>query len=461
VSGKKTQRRTCLAIVLAAGEGTRMRSTKPKVLHEIGGRTLLAHVLNAAIETGGSEIAVVVGPDHDAVAQAARALAPKAGIFEQTQRRGTAHAVLAARKALARKSGGKLPDDILVMFADTPLVRPETLSQLRAALKSGAAVAVLGFKAADPTGYGRLLTRGGELLAIREERDASEAERRIDFCNGGLMAFAGNSALAILDRIDNKNAKGEFYLSDAVAIAGDMGLKATAIETGEDDMRGINSKTQLAEIEAVLQKRLRAAALEAGVTLVAPDTVFLSADTKFGKDVTIEPNVVFGPGVTVGDGALIRAFSHLEGAHVGKGARVGPFARLRPGADLGPDVHIGNFVEVKAAKIEAGAKANHLSYIGDARIGSGANIGAGTITCNYDGFAKHKTDIGKGAFIGSNTALVAPVKVGAGAYVGTGTVVTKDVPADALAIGRGEQVNKPGSANRLRALKSLGKKKPK
>ena len=456
MSGKKTQRRTCLAIVLAAGEGTRMRSAKPKVLHEIGGRTLLAHVLDAALEVGGNDIAVVVGPDHDAVAKAAGGLVPKAGIFEQTKRRGTAHAVLAARKAIKQK-----PDDILVMFADTPLVRPETLARLRLALKNGAAVAVLGFKAADPTGYGRLLTRGGELLAIREERDASEEERRIDFCNGGLMALAGNSALAILDRIDNKNAKGEFYLSDAVAIARDMGLKATAIETGEDDMRGINSKAQLAETEAVLQKRLRATALEAGVTLVAPDTVFLSADTKFGKDVTVEPNVVFGPGVSVGDGALIRAFSHLEGAHVGKGARVGPFARLRPGADLGADVHIGNFVEVKAAKIEAGAKANHLSYIGDARIGSGTNIGAGTITCNYDGVAKHKTDIGKGAFIGSNAALVAPVKVGAGAYVGAGTVVTKDVPAGTLAIGYGEQVNKTGLAKRLRALKSLGKKKPK
>ena len=456
MSGKKTHRRTCLAIVLAAGEGMRMRSAKPKVLHEIGGRTLIAHVLGAALEAGGSDIAVVVGPDQDAVAHAARALAPKASVFQQKQRRGTAHAVLAARKAIAKK-----PDDILVMFADTPLVRPRTLEQLRAALKDGAAVAVLGFRAADPTGYGRLLTRGGELLAIREERDASDAERRIDLSNGGLMALAGNSALAILDAIGNANAKGEYYLSDAVAIARDMGLKAVAIETGEDDMRGINTKAQLAETEAVLQKRLRAAALEAGVTLVAPDTVFLSADTKFGKDVTIEPNVVFGPGVTVGDGATIRAFSHLEGAHVGKDARVGPFARLRPGADLGTDVHIGNFVEVKAAKIEAGAKANHLSYIGDARIGAGANIGAGTITCNYDGVAKHKTDIGKGAFIGSNTALVAPVKVGAGAYVGTGTVVTKDVPPGALAIGRGEQVNKAGWAKRLRALKSLGKKKPK
>ncbi len=293
------QRRTCLAIVLAAGEGTRMRSARPKALHAIGGRTLLAHVLTSAMRAGGTDIAVVVGPDHDAVAQEARALAPQAKIFIQKQRRGTAHAVLVARKAIARRSDGILPDDILVMFSDTPLVRPETLTELRAALARGAAVAVLGFKPANPAGYGRLLTRSDELLAIREERDASDAERRVGFCNGGLMALSGDTALAILDSIGNANAKGEYYLTDAVAIARDMGLKAVAIETGEDDMRGINTKAQLAETEAVLQERLRAAALAAGVTMIAPETVFLSADTKFGKDVTIEPNVVFGPGVTV------------------------------------------------------------------------------------------------------------------------------------------------------------------
>ena len=450
------RRRTCLAIVLAAGEGTRMRSAMPKALHAIGGRSLLAHVLSAAMEAGGGKIAVVVGPDHDAVAAEARAFAPKAMIFEQKQRRGTAHAVLAARQAIARGA-----DDILVMFADTPLVRPQTLIDLRTALRRGAAVAVLGFRPANPTGYGRLLTRGDELMAIREDRDATPEERKIALCNGGLMALSGKSALAILDRIGNANAKSEYYLTDAVAIAHDMGLKAVAIETGEDDMRGINTKAHLAETEAVLQKRLRAAALEAGVTMIAPETVFLCADTKFGKDVTIEPNVVFGPGVTIADGATIRAFSHLEGAQVGKGARVGPFARLRPGANLGPDVHIGNFVEVKEAKIEAGAKANHLSYIGDARVGAGANVGAGTITCNYDGIAKHRTDIGKGAFIGSNSSLVAPVKIGDRAYVGSGSVVTKNVPADALTIERAEQRIKPGWAKRLRALKSLGKKRAK
>lgn len=435
-----------------------MRSGLPKSLHRIGGRSLLAHVLTAAMRAGGSEIAVVVGPDHGTVAEEALSLAPKAKIFEQKERRGTAHAVLSARTALQGK-----PDDVLVMFADTPLVRPQTLNRLREALRQGATVAVLGFHPKDPAGYGRLVTRGGELLAIVEDRDASEQEKRIGFCNGGLMALAGDKALTVLDRIGNANAKGEYYLSDAVAIARDMGLKAAAIKTEEDDMRGINTKAQLAESEAVLQQRLRAAAMEAGVTLVAPETVFLSADTKFGKDVTVEPNVVFGPGVTVGDGALIRAFSHLEGAHVGKGARVGPFARLRPGAELGTDVHIGNFVEVKAAKMEAGAKANHLAYIGDARVGAGTNVGAGTITCNYDGVAKYRTDIGKEAFIGSNSALVAPVKIGDRSYIGSGSVITRDVPADSLALGRGEQVTKQGWAKRLRAMKGLGKKakKPK
>jgi bifunctional UDP-N-acetylglucosamine pyrophosphorylase/glucosamine-1-phosphate N-acetyltransferase len=445
-------KRTCLAIVLAAGEGTRMRTSLPKALHAVSGRSLLAHVLAAARQAGCGEVAVVVGPGHEAVAAEARAVAANAQVFEQRERRGTAHAVLSARKAIMRGV-----DDILVIFADTPLVRAETLLKLRAALSEGAAVAVLGFNAADPTGYGRLLTRGDDLVAIREHSDATPEERKVRFCNGGLMALSGRHALALLDRIGNTNAKGEYYLSDAVAIARDMGLKAVAIETTEDDVRGINTKAQLAEAEAVLQQRLRAAAMAAGVTLIAPETVFLSADTKLGQDVTIEPNVVFGPGVTVEDGATIRAFSHLEGAHVGKGARVGPYARLRPGARLEADVHIGNFVEVKEATVEAGAKANHLAYIGDARVGAGANIGAGTITCNYDGQAKHRTDIGKGAFIGSNSSLVAPVKIGEGAYIGSGSVITKDVPAGALAVARVKQVVKEGWAKRLQQVKALGK----
>ena len=445
--------RSCLAIVLAAGQGTRMRSSKPKVLHTVGHRTLLDHVLSTAKAAGGAALAVVLGPDHDAVAVEAKRIAPQAAIYIQRERLGTAHAVLSAREMLA-----KAPDDILVMFGDTPLIRVETLHRLRDVLAQGAAVVVLGFTPADPTGYGRLVTDKSGLLAIREHKDASAAERKIGLCNGGLMALSGAHALAILERIGNRNANREFYLTDAVAIARDMGLKAVAIETLEDDVRGINTKAQLAEAEAVLQRRLRGAAMEAGVTMAAPDTVFLSADTKFGKDVTIEPNVVFGPGVTVADGAVIRAFSHLEGAHVGRGARVGPFARLRPGAVLGDDVHIGNFVEVKAATLETGAKANHLAYIGDARVGAGANIGAGTITCNYDGSSKHRTDIGAGAFIGTNSSLVAPVKIGDGAYIGSGSVITKDVPADALAIGRGQQTVKEGWAKRLRETWLLRKK---
>jgi bifunctional UDP-N-acetylglucosamine pyrophosphorylase/glucosamine-1-phosphate N-acetyltransferase len=445
--------RTCLTIVLAAGEGTRMRASRPKVLHAIGGFPLIAHVLAAVRETRG-RAAVVVGPGQDKVAAAAMAALPDAKIFVQAERRGTAHAVLAAREALAAGA-----DDVLVVFADTPLVRPQTLARLREPLGRGKAVGVLGFRPKSPTGYGRLVMEGETLVAIREEKDASEAERAIPLCNAGLMALRGDVALAILDQIDDRNAKREFYLTDAVVIARRMGLDAVAIETEEDEVRGINSQAQLAEAEAALQQRLRAAALDAGVSMVAPDTVHLAADTKLSRDVVIEPYVVFGPGVAVDEGAVIRSFSHLEGAHVGKGATVGPYARLRPGAELGPNAKIGNFVEVKQAEIGANAHAMHLTYIGDSRVGADANIGAGTITCNYDGTSKHRTDIGAGAFIGSNSALVAPVKIGAGAYVGSGSVITHDVPADALAIGRGQQVIKQGWAARLRDMRVAGKKK--
>jgi bifunctional UDP-N-acetylglucosamine pyrophosphorylase/glucosamine-1-phosphate N-acetyltransferase len=447
--------RTCLTIVLAAGEGTRMRSSRPKVLHAIGGRPLVAHVMAAVRETAGAA-AVVIGPGQDKVAAAIAEALPAAKVFLQAERRGTAHAVLAARDAIALGA-----DDILVVFADTPLVQPRTLARLREPLAQGKAVAVLGFRPADPAGYGRLIMEGERLLAIREEKDASAAERAITLCNAGLMALRGDAALAILDRIGNQNAKREFYLTDAVAVARQMGLDAAVIETEEDEVRGINSQAQLAEAEAVLQRRLRAAALEAGVNMVAPETVHLAADTKLGRDVVIEPFVVFGPGVVVEDGAVIRSFSHLEGAHVGRGTTVGPYARLRPGARLGANVRIGNFVEVKESEIAAGARANHLSYIGDSTVGAGANIGAGTITCNYDGTAKHRTEIGEGAFIGSNSALVAPVKVGDRAYVGSGSVITREVPADALAIGRARQVIKEGWVTRLRGLTSAGTKKPK
>jgi len=444
-----------LAVVLAAGEGTRMRAARPKVLHEVAGRSLLAHVLDAVRAAGGLSVAVVIGPAAGAVASEAARVAAAAEIFVQVERLGTAHAVLAAREAIARGF-----DDLLVIFGDTPLVSAQTLMRLRQAVAGGAAVAVLGFRPRDPGGYGRLVVADGELLAIHEEIDASAAERAIDLCNGGLMAFAGSSALAILERIGNDNRKREFYLTDAVAIARAMRLRTVAIETEEDEVRGINTQAQLAQTEAAMQQRLRAAALEAGVTLVAPETVFLSSDTKFGRDVVVEPFVVFGPGVTVEDNALIRSFTHLDRAHIGKGALVGPYARLRPGAHLGQDVHIGNFVEVKEATIEAGAKANHLAYIGDARLGAGSNFGAGAIICNYDGAAKHRTDIGKGTFIGSNAALVAPVKVGDGAYVATGSVITHDVPPDALAIARSRQVVKEERAARMRSLKAARKKDP-
>ena len=444
--------RSCLAVVLAAGEGTRMRSARPKVLHAIAGRSLLAHVLSAVRNAAATATAVVVGPHAEDVIIEARGAAPETEVFVQPQRQGSAHAVLAARSAIARA-----PDDLLIVFADTPLVRPQTLVRMRDALAQGAALVVLGFRARDPTGYGRVLMEDGEIVAIREELDATPSERKIALCNGGLMAFAGATALAILDRIGNENRKREYYLTDAIAIARAMGMRVVVIETEEDDVRGVNTRAQLAETEAVLQQRLRRAAMDAGVTLVAPETVYMCDDTSFGRDVVVEPFVVFGPGVSIEDNAVIRSFSHLERARVGNGAVVGPYARLRPGARLEANAHVGNFVEVKEALIGAGAKANHLSYIGDATVGAGTNVGAGTITCNYDGVAKHRTEIGENAFIGSNSALVAPVKVGKGAYIGSGSVITDDVPPDALALARGRQVVKEGWARRLQGQKGTTK----
>ncbi len=445
--------RTALTVVLAAGEGTRMRSSLPKVLHQIAGRSLMAHVLQAAPRGSGNSIAVVVGPDHQAVIDEVGRVKSDAATFTQRERLGTAHALLAARDAIAKGA-----DDLLIAFGDTPLIDATTFERLRKALKEGAALTVVGFRAADPTGYGRLIVDGDQLKAIREQSDASEAERKITLCNAGVMAMDGKTALQILDRIGNGNAKGEYYLTDAVAIVGELGRKATFIETSEDEVRGINTKTQLAEAEQVMQNKLRQAALDAGVTMIAPETVFLASDTTFGRDVTIEPFVVFGPGVSIADGAVIHSFSNIVGATIGKNASVGPYARLRPGAVLGEDTRIGNFVEVKAATLEKGAKANHLTYIGDAHVGEGANIGAGTITCNYDGFDKHRTEIGAGAFVGSNTSLVAPVKIGANSYIGSGSVISRDVPEDALAVERGEQTTRQGWAKRYREMKMRGKK---
>ncbi|WP_158818285.1 bifunctional UDP-N-acetylglucosamine diphosphorylase/glucosamine-1-phosphate N-acetyltransferase GlmU [Methylocapsa sp. S129] len=442
----KPKPRRRLALVLAAGEGVRMKSARPKVLHEIAGRTMLAHALGAVAAAGALDVAVVIGPDRDDVAAEALRVAPAAAIFVQARRLGTAHAVLAAREAIARGY-----DDVLMTYADIPLIRAATLEGLCDSLAHGADVAALGFAARDPAGYGRLVEKDGRLVAIREHKDASEAERAIVLCNAGPMAIAGARALELLDQIGSDNAAGEFYLTDIVAVAAARGFLATTRIASEDEVMGVNDRVQLAAAEAVMQRRLREHAMREGATLIAPDTVFFSHDTKLGRDVLVEPHVVFGKGVEIAEGAIIHAFSHLEGAKVAAKASIGPYARLRPGADIAAGAKVGNFVEIKNASVEAGAKVNHLSYIGDARVGAGANIGAGTITCNYDGFSKFRTDIGAGAFVGSNSALVAPVTIGAGAYIGSGSVVTEDVEPDALAIGRGRQVAKPGWAKAFRA----------
>jgi bifunctional UDP-N-acetylglucosamine pyrophosphorylase / glucosamine-1-phosphate N-acetyltransferase len=445
--------RSSLTIVLAAGEGTRMRSSIPKVLHPVAGQSLLAHVLGAAPNGAGAALAVVVGPGQEAVEQETKRLRPEAATFVQRERLGTGHAVLAAREAIRRGAS-----DLLVVFGDTPLISAATLKRLREPLNKGAALAVLAFRAADPTGYGRLLVEGNRLISIREQAEATADQRAINLCNAGVMAFDGRTALAVIEKIRNANSKGEYYLSDAVAIVRELELEAVVVEASEDEVRGINTKAQLAEAEQVMQARLRKAALEAGVTMIAPDTVYLATDTKFGNDVTIEPYVVIGPGVSISDGTVIHSFSHIVQSSIGKNASVGPFARMRPGTTLGDGAKIGNFVETKAAILEAGAKVNHLSYIGDAHVGSKANIGAGTITCNYDGFGKHKTEIGAGAFIGTNSSLVAPVKIGNGAYIGSGSVISRDVPDDALALERGEQTIREGGARRIRELKTRGNK---
>lgn len=438
--------RNCLTIILAAGAGTRMKSELPKVLHPIGGLPMVAHVAATARAAGSDRLAVVVGHGGAQVRAVLSQRDPGASFFAQVEQRGTADAVLAARDAIADGV-----DDVLVVFGDTPLIAADTLRAARAGLAAGADLVVMGFRPADPTGYGRLIEEDGKLVAIVEHRDADEAQRAIGFCNGGLMAFAGPHALPILAEIGNDNAKREFYMTDAVGIAHDRGLHVRALEASAEEVLGVNSRTELAQAETLWQRRRRSALMDEGVGMVAPETVHLSHDTRIGRDVLIEPNVVFGPGVTVEEGATIRAFSHLEGTEVGAEAIVGPYARLRPGARVGARAHVGNFVEVKNADLGEGAKVNHLSYVGDAAVGAGANLGAGTITCNYDGFNKHRTEIGAGAFVGSNSSLVAPVTIGAGSYVASGSVVTEPVPDDALAFGRARQVTKPGLAPRLKA----------
>ena len=445
-------KRSCLAIILAAGEGTRMKSATPKVLHKVAGLPMLGHVLKAAEESGADEIAVVVGPGMEAVDAFLAKAVPNAASFVQTERMGTGHAVLTARKAINRGA-----DDVLVLFGDTPLVTGKTLKRLRAALARGADIAVLGFRPPDPTGYGRLIVDGRQLVAIHEEKDASPEEKRIGLCNAGVMAFGGHGLTRLLGRIGKENAKGEYYMTDAVEIAAASGRKVVVVEAPADEVAGINSRGQLAHVEGIWQRQAREAAMAAGVTMVAPSTVWFSHDTKLGRDVTLEPNVFFGPGVMVADNVVIRANCHIEGATIAGGAIIGPFARLRPGADIGENVHIGDFVEVKSARLDAGAKANHLAYIGDAHIGAKTNIGAGTITANYDGFDKFRTEIGAGVSIGSNVVLVAPVTIGDGASVAGGSTITRDVAADALAIARGQQVEKPGWARKFREKKLLSR----
>lgn len=440
---------TALAIVvLAAGKGTRMRSDLPKVMHQIAGRPMVTHLLDTAAELSPERVVVVVGPDMDMVADA---VAPHPTCV-QAERNGTGGAVKAARDALEGFAG-----TVLVLYGDTPLVTADTMRRAAAACADGAAVSVLGFRPSHFHQYGRLITDGdGALTAIVEARDATAEQLDVNLCNSGVMAFDGRYLLGLLDKIGTANSKGEYYLTDMVALARADGHAAVVVEGEEDELLGVNARADLAMAEAVVQDALRARAMEGGATLVDPGTVWFHHDTELGRDVVVQPNVVFGPGVTVADGVEIRAFSHLEGANVEGGAVIGPYARLRPGAKIGAGARVGNFVEIKNADLAAGAKANHLSYVGDAHVGAGANIGAGTITCNYDGFGKYTTNIGAGAFIGSNSALVAPVTVGDGAIVAAGSTISGDVEADALSIERAEQVTKAGWAARFRKLKSKG-----
>lgn len=435
--------RPVAAIILAAGQGTRMKSKLHKVLHPIAGRPMLLHLIASLAELGPERQVVVVGAGRE---QVEAAVADRgATIAVQAEQLGTGHAVAQAHDALAGFVG-----DVLILYGDVPLVSAATMQALLDRLNRGddPRAVVLGFRPEDPAAYGRIVADGqGIIEKMVEYKDASEAERAVTLCNSGLMAVRSTDLFVLLDQIGNENAAGEYYLPDIVMLPGQ---KSAVVETDPLEVAGVNSRAELAGVEAAWQAQRRLAAMRDGVTLVAPKTVFFSHDTVLARDVTVEPHVVFGPGVRVDEDVVIHAFSHLEGAVVRRGAEIGPYARLRPGADIGVKAKVGNFVEVKKATLGEGAKANHLSYIGDASVGAGANIGAGTITCNYDGFLKYRTEIGAGAFIGSNSALVAPVTIGEGAIVGAGSVVTRDVEADALALARGTQEALPGWAKRFR-----------
>lgn len=450
-----TRHRDFAAIILAAGKGTRMKSDVHKVLHPIAGRAMLDHLLGVLDTLSPARKVVVVGAGREQVEGLVEARGGEIAV--QDRQLGTAHAVRMAEAKLADFAG-----DVLVLYGDTPLIEAETMARMldRLHAPDAPAVVVVGFRPDDPMQYGRILASAdGTIEKMVEYKDATPEERAVNLCNSGMMAARAADLFALLARVGNDNAAGEYYLPDVVMLAADDGRKSAVIEAEPWEMAGVNSRAELALVEAEWQRRRRLKAMADGVTLVAPDTVWFAHDTEIGRDTVIEPNVVFGPGVTIGAGVKVRAFSHIEGATVAAGAEIGPYARLRPGAEIGEGAKVGNFVEVKKARLGKGAKANHLSYIGDAEVGAGANIGAGTITCNYDGFFKYRTVIGEGAFIGSNSALVAPVSIGAGALVAAGSVITKDVAADAVALARGEQVEKPGRAKRLREIMAEKKKK--
>ena len=445
-------------IILAAGMGSRMKSDKPKVLHQIAGAPMLMHAMRTAQGISAEKTVIVTGHGSQDVEKAAAAYNDTAEFAHQSAQEGTSHAVQQAATALQDFSG-----DVIVLYGDTPFVQPETLQAMLDKKREGHGVVVLGFHAEDPARYGRLMTSGNGLLeAIIEYKDATNEQRKIDFCNSGVVCVDSKLLFSLLDDVTNDNASAEYYLTDIVGLSRGRGLTCAAIACAETETMGVNSRADLAVAEVAFQTRARNLVMDNGSTLIAAETVWFAYDTIIGRDVIIEPNVVFGPDVTIENNATIRAFSHLEGCHVSQDAIVGPYARLRPGAELGNGAKVGNFVEIKAAQIGEGAKVNHLSYIGDANVGSEANIGAGTITCNYDGVFKHKTAIGKRAFIGSNTMLIAPVSVGDDAVTASGSVVTTDVPDGALALGRARQENKPGLAlrlmNKLRAAKAAANK---
>lgn len=433
-------------IILAAGEGTRMKSTMPKLMHPVGGLPIISHVVRAAMGAGADQLAIVTGPQHDKIRAAAAAMAPEAQFFEQTDRRGTAHAALMAEPAWRDANGV-----IAIVYGDHPLLHAGIFELVLDRIAAGKDAAILAFEPEDPTGYGRLLTKGDQLIEIREHKDASDEERKVGLCNACILAFKAEVFKDAIHKIDDNNAQNEFYLGDLVIHANAAGADIGYAVAPADDVLGVNSQAQRADAEKIYQNRMRRQMLDQGVMMLDPDSVHFSYDTKIGRDVRIEPNVFFGPGVEIADNVEIRGFSHIEGAKIGAGAQVGPFARLRPGTDLAEKTKVGNFVEVKNANVGAGAKLNHLSYIGDADIGATTNVGAGTITCNYDGINKHRTQIGEGVFVGSNSSLVAPISIGENAYIGSGSVVAQNVPADALAIGRAKQENKPGYAPKLRA----------